>query len=285
MLKRYTTEEPSFFDDTVHAVDYLLRQAGFQTHVSCNVIDPGLLNIIWGANAHGSPTLDQIRAVARPEFSIIFNMEQIALGNSFVTMDYLNFLSEYRVLDYNHRNIEAMHSYLPQIDAFEFPVLPSPLMASDFSVSKGLDPNKFDVAFWGAKSDRRMHVLQQLVSTGHSVKYIGGAFGRNLSTEIYDSNICLNIHALDTGIFEIARCLRPLSMGMPVVSEMSHTPRLVDWTNSGIFFCQYDELAEKCHELIENPSLVNEALRKTQHFIYDGEWSRQARKIIQELCK
>ena len=99
MLKRFNTLEPSFFDDTVHSVEYLLKLAGFKTYLSCNTIDPNTLNIIWGAHAHFSPPLEKILEVAKPENSVIFNMEQIAYGNSFVTPEYINFLSNYRVLD------------------------------------------------------------------------------------------------------------------------------------------------------------------------------------------
>ncbi len=283
LLKRFQTLEPSFFDDAVHSVEYALKQAGFETYVSCNVVDPAALNIIWGAHAHFSPPLEQILEIAKPEFSVIFNMEQIAIGNSFVSDEYLSFLAQYRVLDYNVRNIQAMQAHNPRIRASEFPLLPSPQFAADFQIDDSRE--KSDVVFWGAPSDRRFNTLNALIARGHSARYITNAYGHYLSQEIYDSKICLNIHALQTGIFEIARCLRPLAMGMPVVSEVSHLPELVDWSQSGIYFCEYDQLVDCCQNLLDHPQLVNQAVRKTQHFVHNKAWIEITRNVILDLLK
>jgi hypothetical protein len=283
LLKRFNTIEPSFFDDTVYSVEYFLKLAGFETYVSCNIVDPRALNIIWGAHAHFSPPLDQILEIAKPEFSVIFNMEQIAFGNSFVSEEYLSFLSEYRVLDYNFKNIQAMQEHNPRIRASEFPVLPSPQFASDFQISS--EKESSDVVFWGAPSDRRFNTLNAIIAHGNSARYISNAYGKYLSQEIYNSGICLNVHALQTGIFEIARCLRPLAMGMPVVSEVSQLPKLVDWHQSGIFFCEYDQIVDCCQNLLDNPKLVNQAIRKTQHFVHNKDWIEITRNTIIDLLK
>jgi hypothetical protein len=283
LLKRINTLEPSVFDDTAHSVEYLLKLAGFRTHLSCNVIDPNALNIIWGAHAHFSPPLEHILEVAKPEFSVIFNMEQIAIGNSFVTHDYLSFLSKYRVLDYNFRNIQKMQEFIPALIGKEFPVIPSCWMASDFTISES-SPSS-DVVFWGANSGRRQETLNSIIKNGNSARVINSAYGEYLSQEIFESQICLNIHALQTGIFEIARCLRPLAMGMPIVSELSHLPNLVDWGQSGIFFCEYDDIPNLCKKLINNPKLLIDSNRKTQHFINRKYWSELAREVIIDLLK
>ncbi|MRW93644.1 hypothetical protein GJ699_26985 [Duganella sp. FT80W] len=113
LLKRFVTNEPSVFDDTVYSVRYHLQQAGFEVLVSCNVIAPDALNIIWGVGTWGSPTLEQMRQLAKPEYSIIFNMEQLGSDSALVTDEYLQFLSEYRVFDYNQHNIDALQARFP----------------------------------------------------------------------------------------------------------------------------------------------------------------------------
>lgn len=285
MLKRFTTTEPSVFDDTVHSVEYLLKLAGFQTYVSCNVVDPSAFNIIWGAHAHFSPPLDQIREIAKPEYSVIFNMEQIEIGNSFVTLDYLSFLSEYRVLDYNFKNILAMKEFYPLLNGAEFPVLPSPHMASDFSLLDTSETDRSDIVFWGASSDRRLDALRAINARGNNVRFISNSYGKYLSQEIYSSKMCLNVHALKTGIFEIARCLRPLAMGMPIVSEISQMTKLVDWSQSGVYFCEYDHISDCCQNLLDHPELVNQAIRKTQRFIHNKDWVDIARNVILEMMQ
>ncbi len=284
-LKPYQTNEPSFFDDTILSIQYQLKLAGFQTHVTCNVIAPDALNIVWGAHSHLSPPLEQIREIAKPEYTFIFNMEQIEYGNSFVTPEYISFLSEYRVLDYNQKNIENLKIYAPTIRALEFPVVPSLHMAADFAIPTRAQVPAADVAFWGAHNTRRAKTLARIAERGLRISNINNAFGSNLSRQIYNSNVCINVHALTTGIFEIARCLRPLAMGIPVVSELSHLPATVDWTHSGIVFCVYEEIPDRCEQLARDHELALNSIRKTQHFINRADWADIARAVILELQK
>src|SRR5471030_1278153 len=134
LLKRFTTMEPAVFDDTAYSVLHYLKLAGFDAYLSCNVIAPDALNIIWGACPPFSLPLEDIRAIAKPEYSVIFNMEQIASDSNLVTEDYLQFLSEYRVLDYNQRNVDSLLARFPGMHCQEFPLLPAPTFAADFTV-------------------------------------------------------------------------------------------------------------------------------------------------------
>lgn len=280
MIKAYTTLEPSVFDDTVHSVAFLLKQAGIQTYVSCNSVDPGVLNIIWGAGTHGAPPLEVIRSIAKPEYSIIFNMEQLGSSSNLVSEDYLNFLSEYRVFDYNFNNILELNKRFPALRASEFPVVPSPLLAGDFQIPADLPATEFDIVFWGAGNDRRLALLREIFARGRTIKTIGGAYGANLSAQIFDSRIALNIHFYESAIFEIARCLRPLAMGLPVVSEHSRMPETVDWSGSGIFFGAYDEIPDLCDRLLAHPQDISMAAKRTRHFISRQDWVAVARDKI-----
>jgi hypothetical protein len=227
--------------------------------------------------------LDQILEVAKPEYSVIFNMEQIAYGNSFVTPEYLGFLEQYRVLDYNMRNIEAMRKYVPSIQAHEFPLLPSPQFASDFTPINEVIAERVDVAFWGAPSERRQAALSAIAGASRSTRWITSAYGHYLSSQIHNVGLCVNIHALETGVFELARCLRPLAMGLPVISETSHLPKSVDWSQSGIQFCDYEEIPHYCEELLLNPSLASWQVRKTLRFMHRPEWPELARRVLLAL--
>lgn len=265
-LKPFYTLQASFFEDTIDSVNALLIHAGYQTSVSCNQVDPAVLNIVFGANSHLSPPLSDIRDIAKPEFTVIFNMEQIKYGNSFVTPQYISFLSEYRVWDYNIHNIQAMQRYNPSIRAWEFPVVPSRQFASDYLTAESSTALLHDIAFWGASCPRRDDVLQSLAQQGLKVNRVSGAFGAALSRAIANTKMCTNIHALDSGIFEVARCLRPIAMGLPIVSEISQMPASVDWHRSGIVFCEHAAIHDTCMQLIQEPDRILELTRKNIQF-------------------
>ncbi len=266
-LKPFYTLTPSFFEDTIESINELLIAAGFKTSISCNQIDPSVLNIIFGANSHLSPPLAEIRSVAKPEFTVVFNMEQIKYGNSFVTPEYISFLAEYKVWDYNQNNINAMRLYNSDIDAFEFPVIPARKFASDYSPNAQTTPLVHDLSFWGASCSRRDELLQSLQRNGIRVNRVNGAFGSALSSAIAGSKICMNIHALDSGIFEVARCLRPIAMGIPIISETSVMPESIDWSQSGIIFCDYADMERVCLDLISHPDEILRLTRKNLEFL------------------
>lgn len=283
MLKMSGYLGPSFFDDTVVAVEHLLRTAGFRTRISTNTVTVDALNIIWGAGTHLGRDLAAIRASARPDNSVIFNMEQLSSDSVLVDAAYLDFLQGYRVLDYNENNIAALRAARPGVTALEMPVLPAPALATG---SGAVAPRRarHDVAFYGSLTPRRETVLAELERRGLSVLRIHGAFGPSLSQALLDAKVVLNVHCYSSAIFEIARVLRPLALGVPVVSETSVMPASVDWTRSGIVFADYGRLADECESLVVDAERRHQALRQSFAFIGDdGAWRTQARNVIAAL--
>jgi hypothetical protein len=277
MLKPFTTNDPGVFDDTVYPVQHHLKRAGFNVHVTCNTMCNEALNIVWGPGAIGRMPLEQLRQFIKPEYSVIFNMEQINSGSRLVTDEYLEFLSEYRVLDYNQHNVAALRARFPSIRCQEFPLLPAPSFAGDFTADWTQTGPRADVSFWGARNDRRQVLLDTLQRRGRDVQIVSGRYGKHLSAAVAHTKLCLNAHYYQSGIFELARCLRPLAMGVPIISEMSRLPSLVDWRQSGIFFRDYDTLAASCEELLDNPELLHHSVRKTQHFLNNPDWQELTR--------
>ena len=279
----YDRAIPWVFDDTIRSVYALLIRAGYQTFISHNVIAPEALNIIWGVGSHFSPSYEEIESVAKSENSVIFNMEQIALGNSFVNHEYLKFLSKYRVLDYNQTNVTALKLLLPDVSAVEFPVIPSPEFASDFGGRNFQLKDNYSISFFGAKNDRRTRILEYLAEGNFKILNVKGKYGAQLSEAIQNTNLCLNIHALDTAVFEVARCLRPLAMGIPVISEFSQMPQNIDWGESGVYFCSYQDVPAVCEQLAGDPKLVLELVRMTLNFIHSPKWPELARSALDAI--
>lgn len=283
ILKLTGYQGPSYFDDTVIAVEHILHLAGFRTRIVTNTITVDALNIVWGAGTDLGRDLTAIRSVASPANSVIFNMEQLSSDSALVDDNYLDFLQAYRVLDYNYHNIEALQAVRSGIVAREFPVVTVPSLAGGTSAESPIRP-RHDVAFYGSINPRREKVLMELERRGISVLRISGAFGPDLSQALMDAKVVLNVHHYNSAIFEIARVLRPLALGIPVVSETSLMPNSVDWTRSGIVFAEYEQLADCCEALVVDAERRHQALRRSFAFLGDqARWTQEAQHLVEAL--
>ena len=268
-ISKFQSGSPAVFMDTVESVNNALLELGYQTKLSNNVILSDAINIIWGAGAHFSPELEEIEKIASPSNTIIFNMEQIDSGSPLVTEKYLNFLSKYVVLDYNSNNLDKIKA-LRNITGFEFPLLPSRKFTSDYN-STALIEKKYDLGFYGFINSKRENILKEFDKYNIKIKKFTGLYGDKLASEILDCRAILNIHAYDSSIFEIARCLRPLAMGIPIISERSILPTSLNWNDSGIIFADAEVIAEKTFNVINDQNSLLISLQKSLIFINSEE--------------
>jgi hypothetical protein len=261
------------FDDIAESVVYWLNSSGISSKLVTNLLDDSVTSIIFGAGA-GSGTFRDLKflsSLLNPKRSVIFNMEQLLIGNAFVSEGYLKFLSNYVVLDYNINNIDYLRSFFPQARAIEFPLFPSKHFRSDFLggeeetlqlVKDERGQREPTVTFYGSPSANRLELLNTLVSRGVDCRLIHGRYGVDLAKSLIEHDICLNMHYFKPGIFEVARCLRPLSLGMAVVSENSLLPNYPNWLESGVIFNGDDSLMNKVISIVNNPLHLFDASRR-----------------------
>jgi hypothetical protein len=280
-INKYKDKKSAVFMDTVDSAASLLDELGFETHVSNNVIIQDAINIIWGAGTHFSPELEEIETIASPSNTIIFNMEQIDSGSPLITDRYLDFLSKYIVLDYNQTNLEKLKG-LRNIVGFEFPLLPAQDFLNDYDVSRNFE-KKYDLGFYGLLNERREKILKQFDGSNLNIKIFTGLYGHKLAEEISDCKAILNIHAYDTAIFEIARCLRPLAMGIPIISEESILPKSLNWSDSGIKFVGTERIAISTYELLNNSNALLANLQKSFYFINSKENKLKIKNLMSTL--
>ena len=266
-LSKFGGPGPAVFLDTIDSVSDMLLEIGYQTKISSNVILSDAINILWGVGSVFSPTYEEIAAIATPKNSIIFNMEQMSSNSTLVTDEYIDFLSKYIVLDYNQENLSRL-STSPNFIGHEFPLIPSKNFISDYTKPDSYE-KKFDFGFYGIVNQRRQEILIELLSRGLTVKIISGAYGSQLPVEILDCKAILNLHFYESSIFEVARCLRPIAMGVPIISEKSKIPNSVDWTNSGIHFVENENFVNYCVGVIRSESKLLESAQKSFRFIFE----------------
>ena len=111
-------------------------------------------------------------------------------------------------------------------------------------------PEDIDVLFYGMLSERRYAVLRDLHDRGLRVKWLSGVLGASRDAWIARSKIVLNVHYWEAKIFEIARVSYLLANRRAVVSERGTDPTLERELASGVAFADYDELVDRCIELL-----------------------------------
>jgi hypothetical protein len=280
-LSKFGGTGPAVFLDTIDSVSDMLQEIGYQTKISSNVILNDAINILWGVGSVFSPTYEEIASIATPKNTIIFNMEQLGSESTLVTDEYLNFISKYIILDYNQHNIDILNT-INKCEGYEFPIVPSKKFLFDYQYSNSI-PKQYDLAFYGILNKRREEIIRKLTEHGVSIKIISGKYGAELSSALLGSKFVLNLHFFESAIFEVARCLRPIAMGMPIISEASIIPKLTDWTKCGILFEEYSKIPDLVLETINNVGKVIDCNQNSLRFINNAEHKDKSKNIIGEI--
>ena len=198
--------------------------------------------IVLGANL-----LPELKGDRPPPKSILFNLEQITPGSSWLTAAYIKLLRRYAVWDYSQYNIEQLGK-MGITGITHCPI--------GFSEKlQRIEPSHeqdIDVLFYGSMNDRRLKILEELVNAGLKVEVLFGVYGKHRDAVIARSKIVLNIHYYPAKIFEIVRISYLLANRVCVVSEDSPADRALESVQDGIIQAPYGRLAEKCRELIDN---------------------------------
>jgi hypothetical protein len=265
-VNKFANEHPYVFIDTIASVQNLLERCGFTCIISTNKFYPEVMNIVWGVGTHFSHDYKDLLKFISPKNSVIFNMEQIESVSTLITEDYIKFLKQFLVFDYNQHNIKALNKR-GITSAVEFPLIPSTKFKIDYD-TKPLFSYKYDLAFYGILNNRRIDTLKSIENAGLKVKYIRGSYGQALSRELTDCLAVINIHYYESSIFETARCLRPLAMGIPVISEVSQLPENPNWVHSGVLFADFDTLANEATNYLANKNLLLISSKTTNAFIH-----------------
>lgn len=283
-LKATPHQLPYILDDTVVSVHRLLQRAGLETSTSLNRIDPTRINILFGVQMPNTPPIPEIRRVVRGQRVVIFNTEQLGGESSWITGDYLDLLSEFATLDYNIENIRQLLKVRPHARAVEFPLVPDDRFIADIGYGGALPQIRYDLAFYGSTGlADRMAKLQSIANQGVNLKCFAGAFGVNLVPHLLDCSAVLNLHGFSSRIFETLRCLRPASMGIPIISEMSSHASVASWEDSGVIFLQDNDFAASVREVLDNRRLLLQASRQLIAFTQDAKWPAVVKQVTAEL--
>jgi len=182
-----------------------------------------------------------------PKNPIFYNLEQLGDDLPWMTMpEFVDLFRRYPHWDYSHANVELLTAL----------GLPRPIYVPIGYVPEltriAPAPEDIDVLFYGALNGRRYAVLKELHDRGLRVKWLSSVYGSSRDAWIARSKIVLNMHYWDAKIFEITRVSYLLANKRAVVSERGADPALERDLQTGIAFAEYDELVDRCVELVSD---------------------------------
>ena len=180
-----------------------------------------------------------------PKNPIFYNLEQLGHDSPWMAMPaFIDLFRRYPTWDYTQANIEYLASMgLPRPTHVPIGYVPELTRIAPAA-------EDIDVLFYGMPSERRYAILRDLHDRGLRVKWLLGALGASRDAWIARSKIVLNIHYWNAKIFEIARVSYLLANRRVVVSERGADPALERDLESGVAFADYEELVDRCVEML-----------------------------------
>ena len=152
---------------------------------------------------------------------IVWQMEQ-GVSSRWFTADYINTLeNSLAVLEYAEENLPFLaEKGLNYPHVFFVPVGAS---ATDLYTENSIknQEKKYDVIFYGDRNSPRREKFLKTLAEKFNVRIEGNLFGEELYEAIHSAKLVVNIHYYEGALLETTRIYECLSLGVPVVSEMS----------------------------------------------------------------
>lgn len=255
---------------------YSLRDLGYETSININEIETKSQNIIFGCHLLPDSEYGVITNKNIYYPTIIFNTEQLYLENNTWTNRIFNLQKDFRIWDYNIRNIERLNK-----EGF--------LKTSLFEIGyhKKLEriekqkQKNIDVLMYGSMNERRKKIIDGLKEKKLNVKVLFGVYGAQRDEYISRSKIVLNIHFYNSQLFEIVRVHYLLNNKIPVVCEMNSSTQIDPWWRETIFGVDYSNLVDQCLMTIENTTMIENSTLSS----YNRLRERQQTQIISDLLQ
>jgi hypothetical protein len=226
------------FREVAEALHYALLALGHDSLLTDRLDYDDRHTIVLGSNLLAHYGLEL------PTNAILYNFEQVYEGSPWLTPALLAAFRRCQVWDYSQANIERLAAWhVPRLTHVPVGYVPE-------LTRIGAVPEDIDVLFYGSRSLRRRAVLDALRARGFRVESLFGVYGAGRDAVIARSKIVLNMHLYEAEVFEIVRVSYLLANGRAVVSEPGADPAEDADLASGIAFAAYDELVDRCVELL-----------------------------------
>ena len=193
------------------------RQLGAEVTVAKNRLRQDAPNLVFGAHLGFDLALTQT-------FCCVFvNLEQLGAGGSRLPLAYLDLLRNSRVIDYDAGNPAVYGQRWEDVPLISFGYAP---YLGPIESAPPFDKRPFDLLFFGSVNERRRQLLERIERTGRTVvTFDAPVYGPERDAFIVQARAVLNCHYYDTALFEQVRAFQVLSLGTPLVSELTERTR------------------------------------------------------------
>jgi len=202
---------------------------------------PGRRHIVLGSNLLAG------MGVRPAPGSILYNLEQVQAGSSWMRPQLLELFREFPVWDYSARNVDRwVELGVPRPRCVPIGTIPEMTRIPSRAA-------EIDVLFYGSMNERRQKIIDALRARGVRVEAVFGAYGAPRDHLISVSRLILNLHYYEARVFEIVRVSYLLANRRAVVSERGADPQEEAEFEPGVAFAAYAELVDRCVDLLARP--------------------------------
>ena len=199
------------FIDQARYFRYQLAILGKTASITKNRLRHNAINIIFGAHLGFDVSLKETHTC------IFVNLEQLGASGSQQTTNYISLLKSSHVIEYDSKNLSAYSSEPSKIPIVTFGYAPY----LDKQTCK-LEDRPIDILFFGSINERRKSIINRIESIGISVSIFDHpVYGPERDLYITQSKAVLNCPFYDSNMFEQVRVSQCLSLGTPIISELS----------------------------------------------------------------
>ena len=210
------------------------------------------------------------------EKRIAFQLEQ-SVSSRWFTEDYLATLeNSLCVLDYSLTNIEYLVKRKIQYPhVFYLPIGASPEHQTS---NQGTD-KCYDVLFYGDfKSCPRRRLMLATIKKYFDVKICSEVFGHEMAAEIQRARVVINLHYYENALLEMPRIQECLSLGVPVVSEVSRDQNDYPELGASVFFFEegnHDAMVSAIRQALTSPpspEIISQSIERSSkrfNFMFD----------------
>ena len=254
------------FLELAELVQYSLLELGFDAKLTFNEMDIACRNILIGCHLLEPKLISDL-----PPSTVILNTEQIYADDTWDSRIF-EFARHFEVWDYSRKNIEKF----TQLGLMRVKHLKIGFQKELARIQNLAEP-EIDVLFYGAVGERRAQILKALIERGLKVKVLYDTYGRERDEWIANSKVVLNLHHYQSQIFEIVRVFYLMSNAKAVVCEVNANTSVDAMYLNGVAAVPYEELVERCVELVRNPERrkqVEQAALRTIAQYPQAQWTQ-----------
>jgi len=229
------------FAEVAETLVHGLGAAGCDAVLTTDPSLPGRRHIVLGANLVPGTSVRLLPG------SIIYNLEQVEEGSSWLTPELLALFRAFQVWDYSRANADA----LEQMGVPRPAVVPVGYVPQLTRIAPAAED--LDVLFYGSMNPRRRMVLDELTRRGARVHAAFGLYGAARDALVARSRIVVNVHYYQAKVFEVVRVSYLLANRRCVVSERGCDAAEEAAFEEGVAFAAHEALADRCLHLLAHP--------------------------------